>query len=119
MARLYALGPEPSGPIATFFIFLINAIPAIAVAVPGYFGIALLAGQLGARLHPVARNLLGIAVLVLGFFYRASDTNGLVLGISKISPSNLRMTETGAAPGGNPRLFVLARFRTRISVVAN
>ena len=67
MARLYALGPEPSGPIATFLIFLIHSIPAIAVAVPLYFGLSLLAGHLGNRLHAAARNLLGIVVLVLGF----------------------------------------------------
>jgi hypothetical protein len=67
MARLYALGPESSGPIATAIIFIINFIPAAAMAVPLYLGLALLAGQLGTALHAVGRNLLGVIVLALGF----------------------------------------------------
>ncbi len=46
---------------------IINGIPAAAVGIPGYFGLALLAGHRGARMHPAVRNLAGVLVLVFGF----------------------------------------------------
>jgi hypothetical protein len=66
MSRIYALGPE-SGIIATILTLIINGVPAAAVGIPGYYGLALLTGRHGAVLHPAVRNLAGVLVLVFGF----------------------------------------------------
>jgi hypothetical protein len=66
MARIYALGPD-AGPIAAILTLLVNGIPAAAIAIPGYFGLALLGGQLGSHLSAAVRNILGTVVLILGF----------------------------------------------------
>jgi hypothetical protein len=50
-----------SGIIAT-------VIPAVAIAVPGYYGITFLAGHHGDTMHPAGRNLVGALVLIFGFF---------------------------------------------------
>jgi hypothetical protein len=68
MARIYMLGPESGmAMFLTFFVLLVNAIPAAAIGFPGYFGLALLAGHLGGHFHPAARNLFGVVVLVVGW----------------------------------------------------
>jgi hypothetical protein len=66
MARIYTLGPD-AGAIATFLVLLVNGIPAAAVAIPGYFGLALLAGHLGTPMHTGLRNLCGTVALIIGF----------------------------------------------------
>jgi hypothetical protein len=65
IARFYALQDENS--IIAIILLLINGIPAIAVAVPGYYGITFLAGHHGGTMHPAGRNLVGILVLIFGF----------------------------------------------------
>jgi hypothetical protein len=66
MARIYALQNENI--IATVIALLINGIPAVAIAVPGYYGITFLAGHHGGTMHPAGRNLVGALVLIFGFF---------------------------------------------------
>jgi hypothetical protein len=71
VGRIYAV--EPDSIFSTFIILLVGIIPAAAIAVPGYFGLAILSGHLASALHPAARNLLGVVVLVVGW------TAGIVL----------------------------------------
>jgi hypothetical protein len=54
--------------IKTVLAVLVHAIPAAAIAVPGYYGMTLLAGHHGNTMHPAGRNLVGALVLVFGFF---------------------------------------------------
>jgi hypothetical protein len=65
VARIYAPG-EPNI-IATFVTLLINGIPAAALAIPGYYGIAFLSGYHGSTMHPAGRNMVGVLVLIFGY----------------------------------------------------
>jgi hypothetical protein len=72
ISRHYMLETTFPGMITTIFDIIINGIPAAALLIPGYFGIALLSGNQGTSLHPIARNLLGVIVLVVGFVIGAA-----------------------------------------------
>ena len=65
MARFYALQDEST--ITSIILLLINGIPAVAIAIPGYYGITFLTGHHGGTMHPAGRNLIGILVLIFGF----------------------------------------------------
>jgi hypothetical protein len=65
IARFYAL--QDASTITSLILLVINGIPAVAVAIPGYYGIAFLAGHHGDPMHPVGRNLVGVLVLIFGF----------------------------------------------------
>jgi hypothetical protein len=65
VARYYAF--QDASAFSTAVLLVINAIPAIAVAVPGYYGITFLAGHHGETMHPAGRNLVGVLVLIFGF----------------------------------------------------
>jgi hypothetical protein len=62
---MYALGPDANVVLAVP-VLLGNVIPAAALAIPGYFGLALLSGQLGYQLGAIPRNLCGTVVLIVG-----------------------------------------------------
>jgi hypothetical protein len=71
-AGWYALGLLT--PVFQFFVYrggiislLLNFVPAAAFAIPGYYGLALLAGRRGEGLHPVGRNLVGVLIIIFGF----------------------------------------------------
>lgn len=66
ISRHYMLETTSPGMITAIVDIIINGIPAAALLIPGYFSVALLSGYRGIALHPVARNFLGIAVLVVG-----------------------------------------------------
>lgn len=66
LARIYGLDDE-AGDLVRLVVFIVNIIPAAAIAVPGYYGLSLLAGVRGAHLRPVLRNLFGVLVLIAGF----------------------------------------------------
>jgi hypothetical protein len=53
--------------VASIIALLINFIPAAAIAVPGYYGMTILAGHHGDTMHPAGRNLIGVLVLIFGF----------------------------------------------------
>ena len=63
---------------------LIHSIPAAAIAVPAYYGMALLAGHHGNTLRPPVRNLVGTVVIVLGFFLGAAIQEGWYFGMQAI-----------------------------------
>jgi hypothetical protein len=65
MARFYIAGQD-EGVVVLFLVVLINALPAAVVAVPGFYGLALLAGHHGGSMHPAGRNMVGMLVLVFG-----------------------------------------------------
>jgi hypothetical protein len=65
VARYYAHQDENT--LASIILLLINGIPAAAIAIPGYYGIALLAGHHGYTMHAAGRNLIGVLVLIFGF----------------------------------------------------
>lgn len=65
VGRIYAV--SDAGFIAIAVTFIVNAIPAAALAVPGYYGLAFLAGHHGETMHPAGRNMVGGLVLVSGF----------------------------------------------------
>ncbi len=67
VARAYAAGMS-GNLIDTVVTLLVNGIPAVAIAVPGYYGITFLAGHHGDTMHPAGRNLVGVLVLIFGFF---------------------------------------------------
>lgn len=69
VARIYAMG-EPNI-FKTVVTLLINGIPAAALAIPGYYGMAFLAGLHGDTMHPAGRNMVGALVLVFGFLVGA------------------------------------------------
>jgi hypothetical protein len=81
MARIYTVGPSV---IHMMLILLVNAIPAAAIAIPGYYGMALLAGHHGNTMHPLGRNLVGMLVLVFGFLVGAAIQYGWYFGMQKI-----------------------------------
>ncbi len=82
MARLYALHDENI--IATATAILINGIPAAAIAVPGYYGVAFLAGHQGDTMHPAGRNLVGVLVLIFGFLVGLVIQSGWYWIVQKI-----------------------------------
>jgi hypothetical protein len=57
---------RPDGVISTFIVWLVDSIAAAAVAIPGYFGLAVLSGHIGSRMGAALRNLVGMAVLIVG-----------------------------------------------------
>lgn len=72
----YALGlitpiakiQEHSAGILMYFIIgIVHFVPVLAIAVPGYFGLALLSGSTGTRLNRFVRGLAGFLVLIFGF----------------------------------------------------
>jgi hypothetical protein len=64
VSRLYLVDQNL---IAMVFALIINAIPAAAIAVPGYYGLTFLSGLHGNTMHPAGRNLVGSLVLIFGF----------------------------------------------------
>jgi hypothetical protein len=69
VGRLYALGNADFVMLAIAFV--INGIPAAALAIPGYYGLAMLAGHHGNTMHPAGRNTVGVLVLVSGYLIGA------------------------------------------------
>jgi hypothetical protein len=65
VGRMYAV--SDAGIIAIAITLVINGIPAAVLVVPGYYGLAFLAGHHGETMHPAGRNMVGILVLVSGF----------------------------------------------------
>ena len=65
VCRIYGMS-EPNI-FAMVITLLINLIPAAAVAIPGYYGLAFLAGRHGGGMHPAGRNLVGVLILIFGF----------------------------------------------------
>jgi hypothetical protein len=70
MVRIYLVGQE-QGIIRLFIVVLLNGIPAVAIALPAFYGLALLTGHHGNSMHPIGRNMVGILVLVFGFIVGA------------------------------------------------
>jgi len=66
ISRHYMLESTFPGMITIVIDLIINGVPAVALLIPGYFGVALLSGHRGTAFHPIARNLLGVVVLVVG-----------------------------------------------------
>jgi hypothetical protein len=64
VGRLYALGD--ANVLALTITLVINGIPAAAIAIPGYYGLAFLAGSHGETMHPAGRNMVGVIVLISG-----------------------------------------------------
>lgn len=64
MSRMYMVDQNF---IAMTIALIINAIPAAAIAIPGYYGLAFLAGHHGNTMHPAGRNMVGALVLIFGF----------------------------------------------------
>ena len=82
VARIYGT-PEASF-ITTFVTLVVNAIPALAFAVPGYYGLALLAGEHGGTMHVAGRNLVAVMVLVFGAGIGAGIQLAWYLGFEKL-----------------------------------
>lgn len=53
---------------------MVDGIPAAALLIPGYFGLALLCGRKGTSLRPLLRNLFAIIVLVVGLLVGVAFT---------------------------------------------
>lgn len=64
MTRIYAA--QDLSLIATAIAFLINGLPAAAIAISGYYGMTFLMGRHGDTMHPAGRNLVGVLVLIFG-----------------------------------------------------
>jgi len=64
ISRVYG---NDGGVISAVMIAIVNLVPLFAVAIPGYYGLALLSGHSGAKHHFVVRNLAGVFVLIFGF----------------------------------------------------
>jgi hypothetical protein len=79
LSRFYSL-PEPSI-VTSVLTFIVNFIPAAAVAIPGYYGMALLAGHHGDTMHPAGRNLVGVLVLIFGFMVGAAIQTAWFYGL--------------------------------------
>lgn len=58
---------RPDSIVASLVIFVVAGTFAGVLIIPGYYGLALLAGYKGNQLHPATRNFLGVSVIVLGF----------------------------------------------------
>jgi hypothetical protein len=65
MGRMY--GVSDAGLVAMVITIVVNGIPAVALAIPAYYGLAFLAGHHGESMHPAGRNMVGFLVLVFGF----------------------------------------------------
>jgi hypothetical protein len=64
LARWYAFQDDST--ITMIILVLVNGIPAAAMMIPAYYGIALLSGAHGDTMHPAGRNLIGVLVLIFG-----------------------------------------------------
>jgi hypothetical protein len=64
VARWYAFQDEST--ITDVILLFVNGIPTAAIAFPGYYGVALLAGYHGNTMYPAGRNLIGVLVLIFG-----------------------------------------------------
>jgi hypothetical protein len=82
MARIYALAND--NVVGTIIALLINGIPAAVIVVPGYYGIAFLAGHHGGTMHPAGRNLVGALVLIFGFLVGGVIQEGWYWAIQKL-----------------------------------
>ena len=82
VARIYGMGE--TNIIKTIITLLINGIPAAALAIPGYYGMAFLAGHHGDTMHPAGRNMVGALVLVFGFIVGAAIEFGWYWMFEKI-----------------------------------
>jgi hypothetical protein len=74
VGRLYALGN--AGIVTSAIALVVNGIPAAALAIPVYYGLAFLAGHHGNTMHPAGRNMVGVLVLISGFLIGASIQSG-------------------------------------------
>jgi len=83
VARYYAFQSENS--IAMFILLLINGIPAAAIAVPAYYGMAFLAGHYGDTMYSAGRNLVGVLILIFGFLVGAGIQEGWYWVMQKIT----------------------------------
>jgi uncharacterized membrane protein len=63
---------------------IINGIPAIALVIPAYYGVAFLAAHHGDTMHPAGRSMVGILVLVFGFLVGAAIQIGWYWMFEKI-----------------------------------
>ena len=64
----YVVGHNPFAELTIIMtLAIVDVVPVSVLLVPGFYGLGVLAGQRGSSLHPMARNLLGIIVLVAGF----------------------------------------------------
>jgi hypothetical protein len=82
VARIYGMG-EPNI-VKTIITLLINGIPAATLAIPGYYGMAFLAGHHGDTMHPAGRNMVGALVLIFGFVVGAAVQFGWYWMFEKI-----------------------------------
>jgi hypothetical protein len=82
MARIYAL-VDPSM-VTTFITLLINGIPAAGLLIPGYYGMAFLAGHHGGTMHPAGRNMVGVLVLIFGYLVGAGIQFGWYWMVQKV-----------------------------------
>lgn len=82
VARMYGIA-DPNI-FATVITLVINGIPAAALAIPGYYGMAFLAGHHGDTMHPAGRNLVGVIVLIFGFIVGAAIEFGWYWMFEKI-----------------------------------
>ena len=90
VGRMYAASDV--GIIAIAITLLINGIPAAALLVPAYYGLALLAGHHGESMHPAGRNLIGVLVLMSGFALGAVIQLGWYWMFEKLHGAIFRVT---------------------------
>lgn len=64
--RIYS--QQDTNIFALAIAFLEDGIPAIAILVPGYYGLTFLSGHHGSSMHVAGRNLIGVLVLIFGYF---------------------------------------------------
>jgi hypothetical protein len=72
-SRQWSFGPDGAGELV---VTLITTMP---LFIPAYYGLGLLSRRTGAGLNPVARNALGVLVLVVGFAVGAAMQHGWYL----------------------------------------
>ncbi|MGJ5001557.1 hypothetical protein ACQR10_09555 [Bradyrhizobium sp. HKCCYLRH2060] len=82
IGRMYGVSNE--GLVAMIVVVIVNGIPAVALAIPAYYGLAFLAGHHGESMHPAGRNMVGLLVLVSGFGLGAAIQFGWYWIIEKI-----------------------------------
>jgi len=82
VARIY--GMDDPNYINMIVSLIINGIPAAALAIPAYYGMAFLAGYHGDTMHPAGRNMVGVLVLVFGFLIGAAIQLGWYWTFDKI-----------------------------------
>jgi hypothetical protein len=69
---------RPETIISSLLILALVGILAAVLIIPGFYGLALLSGHKGDKLHPAIRNLLGVIVLVAGFLIGDAIQTGLL-----------------------------------------